>query len=416
MPRLSDFLDYIDGRIATVHDIWSALNELQSKYESFYAEVREAREREIEQLCGLVGTDRAGLPAALVADLEQARGEVERKLDEQLAQLESASTTLATEAEELRRKSSAAEKSVHAKNVDLDKKEEALKGLSARLLKRIEEYNGRIRELGTGFGFFRNFLSMRRLQAERVVLDEEQAGLAAQIEKLRSTWASREADHVESEGHRAAKWVELRSSVAGLRTKLDHLRETRSQVVLRSAVERAIEKRWPPSARAAADDPPCQRCKSRNPRSNHFCCICAARLGTDRPDAAGSLAEVAELNLHHKRFADGMRACQQIVALTGGILSGLRAFRKSIEGMVDSERRYPLPKLQIEVPAASVKYGRNFDVFLQTVKRDLSLHPLEFAQQVEKCLADAYTEEKIRGYFERMGEELSRQADGQWKQ
>jgi hypothetical protein len=82
--------------------------------------------------------------------------------------------------------------------------------------------------------------------------------------------------------------------------------------------------------------------------------------------------------------------------------------------MIASENRYPLPKLEIEVPGSSVAYGRNFDKLLEAVQDDQSLHPKAFAERINGWIEGVYTEQNIKDFFETMGEELSRQAKRQW--
>jgi hypothetical protein len=151
-----------------------------------------------------------------------------------------------------------------------------------------------------------------------------------------------------------------------------------------------------------------------NPQGNHFCHICAQRLTEDRPDFEGSIQEIAEVNLHHGRFADGMKACQEIIGLIRGLRSGLEAFKESVVDMRSSESQHNLSPLSIDVPPKSVEYGKNFDALKQSMGQDLSLHPKAMAAHVEHLVTKVFTEDKIKDYFETMGEELSRQAERQW--
>jgi hypothetical protein len=184
--------------------------------------------------------------------------------------------------------------------------------------------------------------------------------------------------------------------------------------VQRTAIEKVLFHRMPDLPAPAPGDPPCPRCKQPNPSAHHFCHICAQRLTDDRPDFEGSIREIAEINLHHRRFSEGMQACQEIIGLVRGLISGVDAFCESVEDMIASEKKYPLPKLQIEVPARSVSYGGNFDKLAEASGEDHSLHPKVFAGQIQALIAEVYTEKNIKDYFETMGAELSRQADKQW--
>ena len=198
-----------------------------------------------------------------------------------------------------------------------------------------------------------------------------------------------------------------------MRAKLDYLEESRPRIVSRSTVERVLLDRFAPP-QPGSDGPACPRCDSANGRGAAFCRICAVRLAADRTDFEGSLAEIAELNHHHREFAEGMKGCQEVIGLVRGLGSGLQAFRKSVKGVQDSEKRYPLPKLKIDVPAASLAFGKRFDALRDVARRDRAVHPRAFAGELA-TVTRAMTPEAVQAYFETMGQELTRCANTQWK-
>jgi hypothetical protein len=255
---------------------------------------------------------------------------------------------------------------------------------------------------------------MRSLAAEKQELEQQQQDLAARIEQLREKWAKASEKHAESEEDLREEWVKQQTQATTLQTKINYLQHAQPRIRVRSTIERVLFEQQPALRQPQDGDPPCPRCKARNPPEDHFCRICARRLQQDRPDFEGSLKEIAELNLHYQRFSDGMKACQELIGLVRGLSSGIEAFARSVEDVLASEKKYPLPKLKIDVPATSVAYGEHLDQLKQAVEKDLSLHPRDFAQQVDRLVAEVFTEGKIKTYFETMGDELSRQADSQW--
>lgn len=415
MGRLTDFIEYLDGRRKVVKEVETQLLALQEKYETFFAEVSRIREQEYAQLEAHLLADRGRLPAELNAALDEALVEAKREMDEKIAELEEKRDAFKAEAEQARDASEYRERMVRRRNVKLDRKEEALKERSAALLSEIDDHNRRIREMGRGFGFFRNLFRMRKLAKSCRALQDEQDDLAAQIDKLRHTWEEEEADALEEEKAKQGEWVEASTEAAAVQAKIDYLRSARSRIVQRSALEKVLFARMPTLPEPTAADPPCTRCGRPNPAVSHFCQICGLRLKEDRPDAEGSLEEVAELNAHHKRFQGGVQACQELIGLVRGLDSGIAAFTESVQDMHDSEKRHPLPKLQIDVPPTSVEYGALFDELKANVTaQDLSLHPADFAEQVKTFVDTVFTEDRIKLYFETMGKELSIQATAQW--
>jgi predicted nucleic acid-binding Zn-ribbon protein len=414
MGRLKDFIKYLDDRHATVAEIEKRLCRLQEKYETFFQEVSRVREAELVQLTEHTLADRSVLPEWFNQQLDAVEQQVERELEERLIGLEQRRDELGQKAEEVRLRSREAEAKVHQKNVVLDRNEEELKERNEKLLARISSYNQQIRELGRDFGFFSNFFKMRKLSAERTQLTTEQEDLAARIEALRLQWQRADEQHSTAESDLQQKWIDLRTERDAVAAKIDALAGAWPRIVLRTTLERVLDEQERTLPEPTIKDPECSRCGSHNPGVNHFCCICAKRLGADRPDFDGSLEEIAEINTHFQRFSDGMRACQELIGLVRGIKSGIAAFSKSVEDVRDSEKKYPLPKLQIDVPASSVTFGTNFDRLKESLVDKMSLHPQHFARQAGELVATVLTENNIKSYFETMGDELSRQADSQW--
>jgi DNA repair exonuclease SbcCD ATPase subunit len=414
MGRLKDFYGYLEERRALLSEVEQHLCKLQEKYESYFSEISKVRDNEFKQLREIILTDRSKLPDDFNQALDKNLQKQERQFDGKLEDLQRERDKLQKEAEEKRRASTKDEKAVRKKNVKLDKEEEELKARNQKLLTQITEFNRRIKEMGKGFGFFTNLFKMRALQKERKLLDEQQADLAARIDRLRQRWQEREVRHHEKETQYRRDWVDLSTEAAALQTKIEYLESSRTRIVQRSAMEQVLFDLQPNLAEPKQGDPPCPRCKMPNPKTHHFCHICAQRLTEDRPDFAGSVREIAEINIHHARFSEGMQACQEIIGLVRGLKTGLDAFLKSVDDVMDSERRYPLPKLKINVPQKSMNYGKHFDGLKQVAAADLGLHPKAFAKKIQTMTSEIFTENRIKDYFETMGNELSRQADSQW--
>lgn len=414
MARLKDFKKYIDNRRRVIRKAEDELCSLQEKYESYFSEVTAVREREIAQLVELLARSRGHLPGKLDDQLHAVEETVSSKLEKQIAALELQRGKLRARAEAQRKESEAHEAKVRAENLTLDGREEALKARCADLMERITEHNARVAELGRGFGFFSNLPRMRALRAETRPLEEEHEDLKARIDTLRAEWGTVDTGFTEAEAKRRTEWVALEADAAALGAKLEYLRAAQPKIVLRSAVEEVLSRRERKPRAAGEGDPRCERCKMPHPPEAHFCAICARELSVDHKDLEGSLEEVAELNRHHRRFREGVQACQEIIGLVRGLGSGLDAFRESVEDMIDTEREHPVAALQIDVPTPAMEYGKVFDLLLDLVVADQSLHPLGFAKRLTRLKSERLTEGLIERYFETMGKRLSREANSQW--
>jgi len=415
MGRLSDFLDYLKGRREVVQRVEKQLCALQEKYETFFAELDTTREREFDQLRAHILAGYDGLSAALRQELDEARRVAREDLDRSLAALEARHAELRQAAEKERAASLRAETGHRKMNEDLDAEEEALETRNEELLARIRDYNERIQTLSRGFGFFANLFRMRALERERAAIDQEQADVAARIEAVRARWAAADEERTKKEAARQEAWVKGKTDADAVAAKLDHLRSTQAALLDRTALELVLFARQPDLVVPKDGDPPCERCGKPNRPEAHFCHICAKRLRADRPDLEGSLLEVAELNLHHERFSAGVKACQELIGLVRGIGSGIDAFTKSVEDVKKSESKYPLPKLQIDVPKSARTWGGQLDELWTIVsEKEASLHPQVFADDIGTIVATSFTESAIQRWFERMGQELSEQAEKQW--
>ena len=414
MARLGDFSQYLQERIGRVAEIEQKLLGLQQKYETFYQEVSRVRESELSQLRGHVLDNPAALPADFLTDLRAKEACAREKLAEKIHELEQRQAQIVEASEAIRQASRSDEQKMRGENVELDQEEEALKARSEKLLAEIGAFNGRIGQLARGFGFFVNLFGMRALRRQRLALERAQGELAARIDLLRRKWAEEDQSFQKLETQRRQDWLEGHNRAAALSAKIEHLQAAGALLVQRTTLEEALFSRTPRSGEPGPGDPPCPRCQQKNPAANHFCRICGVRLSADRPDFVGSLEEIAEINLHHQRFSEGMQASQEMIGLVRGLGSGIETFKKSVDGMIQTEKKHPVPKLEIDVPQAAVAWGGHLDELFTTVGEDQSLHPRELAAKLAGLREGVFTEEGIKGYFETMGAELSRCAKEQW--
>jgi predicted nucleic acid-binding Zn-ribbon protein len=414
MADLSELSAYLADRRRVLSECEQRLESLQQRFETFNAEVQAARERELDQLVALTTSHPESLPEGYRAAIARARPEVELELGKAISALQTRQRELTDAAEALRQESARDAAELRNRNLSLDEEEEQLKDRSAGLMHRINEHNDHIATLGKSFGFVANFFRMRRLARDKGALEAEQKDVLARIESLRRAWREADHEHAERESDRRRRWVALETDAAAVAAKLETLAVRRGAMIARSTVERALVDREQSPPLAAADDPPCPRCGMANPPTNHFCHICAQRLGEDRPDLEGSLAEFAELDLHAHRFGEGMKACQELIGLVRGMRSGVEALDGSVQEMLASKHKHRLATLDLTVPQWSRDFGARFDDLRELAQREMRLHPLELAHRVGEQIDIAFTETNITAYFELIGREMSRAADAQW--
>jgi hypothetical protein len=414
MGGLTGFQSFVMGRRNVLKAAEDRLCVVQTHYEGYFAQIGQIKETELDQLETLVQQRRSDLPAWLSTALQRVGPEVEAEIDAHIQALAAQSDEQTQTAENLREHSLQLEREVHERNVQLDGREEDLKTRNEALLARIDRYNGKIREMSGGFGFFYNLFDARKLKRERIEIDREQADVAAHIENLRELWKRTEAKHAESEEGRRQAWQDASNLAAQLQTRMQWLIDSRGRVVYRTTLERAMADDPAPRPSGRSGDKACPGCGYGNPGQGILCQACGARLGEDRQDLEGSLAEIAAAVQVHDTFTEGMAASQQLIGLVRGLISGHDAFAESVQDMIDTQTRHPVSVLEIDVPERSVAYAELFAQLRDSLGEDRHEHPLDFAARVEKLLEGRLSEETISDYFEGMGEALSAAADAQW--
>jgi hypothetical protein len=413
MGTLEQFENYIMNRIAVVSEAEQHLLSLQASYETFFQEVSAVRDHEMQQLSRHVSEQRGRLPHGLDAALDAAAEKARAEHAALIARLQAAYSEHVSAAEQKRAAALDAERRAHEENRDLDAEEEALKTRNEQLCADIQRFAQAIREASGGFGFIVRLPSLRALQRERRRLEQEQLDVVARIERLRARWAERAPSYQALIGDCEQAWATEVAAASRVQTRIEHLRENTERMVGRTALERVLYERRPEAERTpGATSIACPRCRVTSTAA-FFCPYCAARLGQDRTDLDGSLLELAELNQHHRIFSDGMRACQEFIALVRGIRSGLESFQRSVSSMLHTQQRPEVSRLTIDVPAAAVEQGRGFDVLLATVRDPQRRHPLSFAETLGQATR-AFGQAELSRYFETMGQELTVQANRQW--
>jgi len=414
MGRLEDVYEFLDTRLGVIISCEDQLKSLQEKFESFFAEVSRAREHELDQLVAETLHRREELPQWYLDALNEAAPEVEKEITEKRRKLVGRRNYRRKKAAKLREESIEAEAGYARQSREHNTMEEHMVERITDLENRIGDLEKEIRTLSKGLGFFTNIARGRQLDRKRRELDAERRKLASQLEKLRGNWRDHLIELKQQDETRRRYWITAENEAAALSAQIEALDLERPRILARTVVEKLVGQRHADLVRPAPTDPPCRRCGMPNSPENSFCYICALRLKEDRPDFEGSLAEIAELNRHHERFAEGIKAGQEILGLVGGIRSGHEALLKSVHEMIRARDDHDLGNLELDVPEDSRRYGEIFDELAEILHRDQRLHPLHFARKVGKLIEGRLTEEKLKNYFEQIGKALSAAAAARW--
>lgn len=415
MGNLISFKKYLSDRWNLLDNIESRLLTVQENYESHLAEVRRAREAEMDELLEIVLRDRSLLPEEFNRSLDEAAVEVAAAFEEKIAGMDAEKLSELGKAEELRQQAMEADRALRAKNLKLDASEEKLKTRSTELLGKIQAFNAQISELGHGFGFFSNLFKMRKIADRRELLITENSEVSARIELMRKKWQEAGQEYAQELKDLQQGWKIAEEHATAVAARLEGLKNRRSRILARSTLEKVLRERKMDFPAEDTGSVICPRCGTGNAQSFHFCWACAERLQANAPGFEASLEEMTELDHHFRRFSKGVHACRGIIALVRGLKSGVDALKKSVSEMLDSESKFSLGTLVIDVPETSVEFGENFDRLGEMVEDNPGKHPLVFSDRIETMTRDRLAQEAVEQFFETMGEELSRQAKAQWE-
>ncbi|HPG50774.1 MAG TPA: hypothetical protein PLL11_09420 [Spirochaetota bacterium] len=421
MGNLKGMLDFLNNTKKSLDEIQKKLDEIQIYFNNNFSNVNTIRRAELEFLQKKIFDDPKQFPGEVAALYE-------KKLKEEGASFEKNLRALEQKRADLDKELIAANngrlnyfKRVKDRNADLDREEENLKAKIDVLEKEIGEYNSTIDELDTGLGFVTNFLKMRKIQKKKEELIENRDNLLVHVESVRKKWDDATVKYRGEEKEIMEKWNTAQTGLSLATEKIERLKINRDDLIRKAAFVSALnelkgsEGFIAKSVKAGAPAA-CPRCKSENRSNRFFCYYCGERFAGDRPDVTGSLGEVGELNSVHANLLRGISGSVSVLALIKGIGAGVAEFTKSVESVKASEDRYPLPKLDIDVPEFTRKLAERITELSPKIDvKFFNLHPLEFSTSFSEYTDKVFTDVNIEKFFTGMGDELNRTTKAQWK-
>ncbi len=421
MGNLKGMLDFLNTAKKNLDEIQKKLDEIQTYFNNNFSNVNTIRRAELELLQKAFFEDAKQFPREVSALYEKKLKVEEASFGKNLRDLEQKRADLEKELIAANNGRLNYFKRVRDRNADLDKEEEGLKSKIAALDREIGEYNGTIDELDTGLGFVTNFLRMRKIQKKKEELMEKRDGLLVHVESVRKKWDDATVKYRGEEKEIMEKWNTAQTGLSMASEKIERLKSNRAEIIKKAAFVSALNELKGSEdfiAKSVKAEAPaaCPRCKSENKSNRFFCYYCGERFAADRPDVAGSLGEVGELNSVHANLLKGITGSVSVLALIKGIGTGVAEFLKSVESVKASEDRYPLPKLNIDVPEFTKKLAERITELNPKIDvKFFNLHPLEFSTSFNEYTDTVFTDVNIEKFFTGMGDELNKTTKAQWK-
>ncbi len=420
MGSLGKMIDFLEETEGEVKDIREKLEEIQEYFNGNFNNITKIRTREITWLQEAFFEEESEFPKELVQSYEKnlpsARESFEKQfknLTQRMQKLRGSMTT-----NDVKRAEIIA--AIRGNNKKLDNREEKLKASVGNYEADLAEYNNRIDELNSGFGFIINFFKMKAIQKEKDRLIDRRDDLIDQIEEIRGKWQEQMLKMEEKDTAMQDQWLEEKAELSMTEEKLSILEHNRELLIQRAAFMDSLQDltgREKFGIQGAPSKPGgCRRCKSDNTSNYYFCRYCGEPFGEDRQDITGSLGELGELNIAFEDVQKGIQESVSFIALMKGLLKGIDVFTGSVKDVKKSQDQYStLSKLKIDVPGGSAEFSDKIKKINDSLGvKFKNLHPAEFAESFKKYSEEVLTDKKIEAFFTAMGDELDRTTKEQW--
>lgn len=421
MSSLKDMITFINNTDETLENINNKLEKIQSLFNKNFNNVIKVRTDEITFLQEEFFKNKNNFPPEVDNLFKAAIKSQTKVFAKNLTELKSKKKEMEKNLEKINSSRIAFMEKLKKSNVTLDTKEEALKEKINLLENEINKYNKKIDEMNTGFGFITNFFSMKQTDKLKKELLEKRDQYIAQIESIRNHWIHSEKNIGKEDAQIQEKWNYLQAEYSILVEKILNLEENQEDLIIKSAFTEAIgslsgyeeylalnEKKEKPEK--------CPLCKSQNLKNIFFCDFCGTPFSENRPDIEGSLVETGELNNIFLSLQEGIKQSVSLIAVIRGLKQGLNKFLQSVKTVKASEDAYSqLPTLRINVP----EYSKDFAEKLRNMEKNIEIkfqnvHPLKFAEEIEKNTSFILNEPDIKKFFMLMGNELNKSTKEQW--
>jgi hypothetical protein len=311
-------------------------------------------------------------------------------------------------------------KKLKSNNKKLDNKEEKLKIDIKKLEAKIVEYNLKIDELNTGFGFIINFFRMRTLQKTKDGIIGVRDDYVERVEEIREKWEEKSSKYSGEEDKYKKEWNELQIKLSLIKEKIEYFVNNKEDIVQKGAFSAVLKKikgieKFLISKEKFEKPEKCKRCKSENKLNLFFCRYCGDRFKEDRPDIIGSLIEVGEINFIYNDLIGGIKKSVSFIALLNGLKGGVKKFTESVLTVEQSQNDYAsLCKLKIDVP----EYSKELSEVIRNIYKDIDVkyynhHPKDFIENF-KDSTETLSADNIGKFFNLMGDELNKTTKSQW--
>ena len=393
----NQMLGYLDDQRQAIEALIAELDEVQVAFNAQYDDFKASHDKQLEDLAGRIydrlrptSTEnhtavpaelRTAIDERLPAELQAIQERRQKVRDEYLPQRQAAADSLLQQAQTELGK-------LRTLNPQLNDREEELKQEKAQLEARLAELNAGIAQKSRGLGVVRHFRWLFSADRERQRIIGQLEVINPALQKVRQEWEQKRDEVELNQAQFQRQWQLESIAVARLQSELDQLDDEahRESLARRRAITYAIDHRKAP---ARSPDPAL--------------------------DAA--LQAMVALNIQTDDYHAGLASVGGMIGLLRGILSGLEAIRKSVEGIKHEQEMHSayLPELDFRISDEVQAFNQQWPSLARLFEDEQTIgaSPAEFTNAVEPVLDSSLSEAKIEVMFGSLGTSIE-QATERW--
>ena len=382
---LTEFQRYVDDSGRRLLACYKETEEVQFQFNDVFKQELDAWQETFAYCYPRLAVQRQDLPLTFARHVDQVEAEERERIRQEIAELDQQLRDRRAKMDDLLSQGQAATDALRTANPGLNDREEDLKALVVRYQDEYAQAFEDVEALeASPLGWMRNYFKIRRLKKVQRMAKSQQAHTLTQLRKVRQEWLSKVEEAGDTQAEFRDQWQEAGIKASEAQGRRDHLESNFDALAEQAALQRVLE-------------------ELREP-----------------PDVAGDLGdalkELVERNIVRWNYEEGLRAVAEALGLLKGIGEGLKRFQRSLQTVLQEQRRYSLSQVHVHVPQLVIALNQTWEEIGGKVKDEkyMGTHPLEFSRIVDRYIKERFTDQGIQSYFELMGEALNR-ATAAWE-
>lgn len=381
---LAEFHRYLQTKREELQACYKEVEEVQFQLNDMYKRELELWQEQISFCYPRLAEQRDEMPPAFAEQIDRVEAEKRERIRQEIADLTQEIEETQRRMDELMAQGQTATRSLRKQNPKLNKREEHLKKL---VFDYEEEYAQAFEEIEAlkeqPLGWLTNLGKIRRLKRVQERAKEHQRQALEEMRDIRQMWKQKVEETGEIQAELREKWEELGTKLSQTRGRRDHLQANFDALAEQAALQRVLEE---------LEEPP------------------------DTPGELGEgLEKLAKHNKIRRAYETGLRAVAETLGLLKALDEGLDRFENSVRTVREEQKRFGLPRTHVLVPHSVAVTNQIWKALRDHVEdeRDMGTNPLKFSRIVDRYMESRLNDEQIEAFFQELGQALN-QATEAW--